>query len=448
MPCGRSLARTYLRDCHRAVTLLPRHGCTLTPLDGPRLLLSGPSGRYSLHLVLVTETYSPEINGVAMTLGHLVQGLAARGHHVAVCRPRQLSEKKAAAVQIDGPVTQILLPGLPIPGYPLLRFGLPARRRLLQLWREDRPDLVHVATEGPLGHSALLAAEQMRLPVTSSFHTNFHQYARKYRIGWLHRAVAGWLRHVHNRTLRTFAPTPKLCAELAADGYRNLRVLSRGVDTALFSPARRDPALRQKWGAAPDDPVLIHAGRVAAEKNYPLLFRAYAAARAANPRLRFVLVGDGPLRAKYQAAHPECLFTGFVERRELARHYASADLYLHASVTETYGNVAAEALASGLALAGYDYAAAHELVRPGDNGLLAPLGDESAFVRAALQLATDPRLVARLRAAAPAAVRSRSWDAIIAGFEQDLAEAMTEFATASAFVSQNRKLSTLPPLAS
>ncbi len=361
-----------------------------------------------------------------MTLGHLVQGLARRGHQVTVIRPRQRTETGGLTELSDGSVTQLLLPGLPIPGYPLLRFGLPAGLRLRRRWRRHRPDLVHIATEGPLGFSALNAARDLGLPVTSSFHTNFHHYTRDYRFSWLFSLTARWLRYFHNRTLRTFAPTRELCTELESDGYLNLRVLSRGVDTALFSASRRQDSLRAAWGAGPDDPVVIHTGRMAREKNYGLLFRAYDAMRRANPRCRFVLVGDGPLRAGLEKEHRHCLFTGFVDRDTLARHYASADLYLHASTTETYGNVAAEALASGLAFSGYDYAAARELVRHGESGLLVPLNDERAFIAAAARLVTEPGLAVRLRSRAVETVRTRSWDSVIAQFEADLIEAARE----------------------
>lgn len=382
-----------------------------------------PTGPLHLNLVLVTETFSPEINGVAMTLGHLVQGLTRLGHQVTIIRPRQRAEKGAAALQVDGAVTQHLLPGLPIPGYPLLRFGLPAGSRLRRLWRQARPDLVHIATEGPLGFSALNAARSLGLPVTSSFHTNFHHYTHDYRFSWLFSLTAKWLRYFHNRTLRTFAPTRELCDQLAADGYQNLRVLSRGVDISQFSPDRRNDSHRLAWGATTHDPVVIHTGRLAREKNYALITRAFEAMAVANPRCRFVIVGDGPLRAQLEAKLPNARFTGFVDRATLAAHYASADIYLHASVTETYGNVAAEALASGLAFAGYDYAAAHELVRPGENGLLVPLGNEAAFIAAATRLATEPDLVATLRRQAAAAVQARTWANVVTQFSTDLTEA-------------------------
>ena len=370
-----------------------------------------------MKLALVTETFPPEINGVAMTFGVIARELGRRGHLVTVYRPRRDDLPGGAP---SSEFTEVALPGLPIPGYPLLRVGLPAGGRLKKLWRDERPDLVHVVTEGPLGASAVAAARALGVPITSSFHTNFHTYTRHYRFGPLRGVVLAWLRHVHNRTHRTFAPTDELCAELAALGFRNLAVMSRGVDTWQFHPARRSSELRAKWGAEPDDPVVIHVGRMAAEKNYPLLFRAYAAMRAANPRCRFVLAGEGPLKASLTRSHPECIFEGVFSREEIGRHYASADIYIHASLTETFGNVFTEALASGLAVAGFDYAAARQFVRHGNNGLAVPRDQPDALIDAAVLLATDDLLRAQLRLEARAAVEPQSWDSVIAHFEANL----------------------------
>jgi len=369
-------------------------------------------------LALVTETFPPEVNGVAMTFGVIARELGRRGHTVTVYRPHR---PDLGAGSAHPEYAEVSLPGMKIPGYPLLRLGLPAGRKLRKLWRADRPDLVHVATEGPLGASAVSAARALDVPVTSSFHTNFHAYASAYGIAPLHRAVLAWLRHVHNRTHRTFAPTLELCAELAALGFRELAVLSRGVDTWQFHPARRSADLRLQWGAEPGDPVVLHVGRMAAEKNYPLLFRAYAAMRAANPRCRFVLAGEGPLKARLAREHPECVFAGFFSREEIGRYYASADVYVHASLTETFGNVLTEAMASGLAVAGFDYAAARQFVRDGTNGLVVPCGQPDALPDAAIRLATDASLRERLRAAARATVEPQSWEQVIVRFEADLA---------------------------
>lgn len=368
-------------------------------------------------ITIVTETFPPEINGVAMTFGHLARELGRRGHEVTVCRPRRDDLiNKTPHVEFS----EILVRGVPIPGYPLLRLGLPAHRILSEAWRLSRPDIVHVVTEGPLGASAVSSARSLGIPVTSSFHTNFHAYTQHYGFGLLQRVALAWLRRIHNRTCQTFAPTEELCAELRSLGFANVGVLSRGVDTVQFNPALRSDALRASWGAGPDDPVVLHAGRIAAEKNYPLLFDAYAAMGAANPKCRFVLVGDGPLRADFQRSFPMFRFTGFISRQELARHYASADIYIHASLTETFGNVLTEAMGSGLAVATFDYAAARQFVVNGVNGLSVPRSAPESLVAASVALVQEPALRNRLRSAAREALLTQSWDRVVTRFESDL----------------------------
>jgi glycosyltransferase involved in cell wall biosynthesis len=368
-------------------------------------------------LAIVTETFPPEINGVAMTFGTIARELGRRGHTVTVYRPHR---NDLADPESHPEYKEVPLPGMAIPRYPMLRLGFPAQRRLRSEWTASPPDLVHVVTEGPLGASAVSAARALGIPVTSSFHTNFHAYARHYGFAPLNLAVLGWLKRIHNRTQRTFAPTLELCTELRTLGFQNIALLSRGVDTRQFDPSRRSAALRLSWGAGEGDPVVIHAGRMAPEKNYDLLFLAFNAARQANPRCRFVLVGDGPLRVRLERLNPNCIFTGFIPRDELARAYASADIYIHASQTETFGNVLTEAMASGLAVAGFDYAAARQFVRHGKNGLVAPYEQPGALVEAAKRLATDDLLRETLRIDARRAVETQSWENVIAGFEAEL----------------------------
>lgn len=375
-----------------------------------------PQPPKSLKLTIVTETFPPEVNGVAMTFGHIARELGRRGHEVTVWRP----DRPDAPIGSNPNYQEVPVPGVPIPGYPLLRLGLPAWSRFRKHWQTRRPDLVHVVTEGPLGASAITAARAAGLPVTSSFHTNFHAYTHDYGFGPMRRLALGWLRRVHNRTRRTFAPTAELCDELGALGFRDMAVLSRGIDTTHFHPARRSAELRRAWGVEGDDPVVIHVGRMAAEKNYGLLFKIYDAMRAANPWLKFVLAGEGPLKARLMREHPECIFAGFYSREEIGRYYASADIYIHASVTETFGNVLTEAMASGLAVAGFNYAAARLFVQDGANGLAVPLGHPEALLAAAVRLATDAGLRRRLGLAARAATAAQSWEHVIARFEADL----------------------------
>ncbi len=380
-----------------------------------------------MNLVFVTETFPPEINGVAMTLRQIATELGRRGHAVTVFRPLR---NDLPATAPDPTFREIAVPGFPVPGYALIRFGLPARGRFLRAWRESRPDLVHVATEGPLGASAISAARSLGIPVTSSFHTNFHTYTGNYGLPLLRRAVLAWLRRVHNRTACTFAPTQELVNELAGLGFRDLAVLSRGVDTRRFRPERRQAALRARWKAGPNDPVVIHVGRLAAEKNYPLLFCAFDAIRAANPACRFVVVGDGPLRRRLERQQPDVYFPGFIVGVELAQYYASADVYLHPSLTETFGNVLTEAMASGLAVTGFDYAAARQFLRSEVNGLSMPCDQPDQLVAAGVRLATDAPLRRRLGAAARLAVEGQSWEKVITGFESQL-EAIANRASVS-----------------
>ena len=363
----------------------------------------------SLHIAVVTETYPPEVNGVAMTLGRMVQGLLARGQRISLTRPRQGAQDVAdSGMQL----TTTLVRGLPIPGYAGLRFGLPATRLLRRQWRAERPDVVQVVTEGPLGASAIAAARELGIPVISEFHTNFHAYSRHYGCGWLEGLVTAHLRRLHNRSQMTLVPSHQLGIDLMRRGYRGVRVVARGVDTALFNPARRSEALRASWGATENDLVVAHVGRLAPEKNLPLLLSSFAAIRHHAPGARLLLVGDGPARKRLEQQNPEHIFAGMRHGEDLAAHYASADIFLFPSLTETYGNVTLEALASGLPVVAYRMAAAAELIRDGHNGMLAEPGASAEFVRAALDLLTRPGARHRAATAAPQSVAALDWDLI------------------------------------
>ena len=381
--------------------------------------LSFATASLPLKIALVTETFPPEINGVAMTLSHLVEGLAQRGHAVTVLRPRQGDFDHE---RIHSLYREKLFPSLPIPGYAFLRLGLPARGRLMRCWRADPPDLVHLATEGPLGYSALLTARKLGIPVTSSFHTNFHSYSRHYGFAFLTRPALAYLRHFHNRTRITLSPTRELNDRLTREGFRGMRLMSRGVNTRVFSATFRSESLRASLDVAPADLLVIHVSRLAAEKNYSLLFAAFAAIRARRPDARLVVVSDGPLRRKLARQNPHVHFTGFLSRESLAVHYASADLFLYPSLTETFGNVTTEAMASGLPVVAFDYAAAARFIRHGENGWLVPFGDETAFINAAVHVATDPPLRYRLGPAARLTAESISWDYVIDNLERDFTE--------------------------
>ena len=349
--------------------------------------LSESSGR-PLKVALVTETYPPEVNGVATTVARIVSGLIEKGHHVEVIRPRQGRCDQPTPARRG--FSEVLTRGLPIPRYPELKMGLPARRLLQKRWRADRPDVVHLATEGPLGWSALKAALSLGIPVVSEFRTNFHAYSRHYGVGFLQSAIFGYLRRFHNQTACTMVPTTQLAGTLESSRFERLQVVGRGVDTGLFHPDRRSRELRASWNANDETLVVLGVGRLAPEKNLGLLCDAFVRMSATSPDSRLVLVGDGPSRDWIRARCPEAILTGRKSGEDLARHFASADVLLFPSLTETFGNVTIEAMASGLAVVAFDYGAAGEVIRSGQTGWLARYADSGAYVQLAAAVAADP----------------------------------------------------------
>lgn len=378
-----------------------------------------PVLRKSLRISVVTETYPPEVNGVSISVARFVEGLCALNHEIQLVRPRQ--DPADAAHQRDR-FREVLRGGVAIPRYPGLRMGLPSGRALLKLWAARRPDVVHIVTEGPLGWSALQAALRLGIPVCTDFRTNFHAYSAHYGLGWLKRPIAAYLRKFHNRAARTLVPTAAMRTDLEGLGFRNVEVVARGVDSGLFNPARRSAELRRAWGAADDTPVVVHVGRLAAEKNLPTLAAAFEAMRVRRPNARFVVVGDGPERAALQDRCPYAIFAGQRSGEDLAAHYASGEIFLFPSLTETFGNVTLEAMACGLAVVAFDYAAAREHLRHGVSGMLANHGDSDGFVAMAADLVADPRRTRRFAQKARQAADRLTWESIARRFEAILLE--------------------------
>lgn len=370
-----------------------------------------------MRIAYVTETYPPEINGVALTTARFVRGLRAKGHSVDLVRPRQAHEEACDRR------TEWRVRGIPIPMYPDLRIGLPVVSKLTKRWSVDRPDLVHVATEGPLGWAAIRAARANQIAVTSDFRTNFDQYSAHYRLGWLSGVVGGYLKHFHNGTDRTFVPTPAMSRTLSEQGFLRTEVVGRGVDTESFSPRHASPELRAAWGAGPEAPVLLYVGRLASEKNVPLAFEAFEAVRARVPAARFVVVGDGPLRKKLERDHPDAIFTGPQRGAALARHFASADVFLFPSLTETFGNVTLEALASGLLVVAFRSGAAAVHIDDCTSGILISPDDPQGFIAGACAAAHQFRQLDMIRSGARHAALAASWDAVINRFEFCLSDA-------------------------
>jgi glycosyltransferase involved in cell wall biosynthesis len=340
-----------------------------------------------MRIAVVTETYPPEVNGVSLTVQNLVAGMAEHGHELLLVRPAQPG---VSTLPLAQPIRELLVAGAALPKYPGLRFGFPAGGKLKRLFRDWRPDAAYVATEGPLGWSAVRTARRLGIPVATGFHTRFDAYAGAYGLGPLTPLVRYWLRRLHNASGATVVPTDELREWLELHGFQRVRVVARGVDTRLFDPARRSASLRQRWGVGSHGLAVIYVGRIAAEKNLELAIGAFERIRRRLPGARFVWVGTGPLAERLRLEHSDHVFCGLRLGEDLAEHFASADLFLFPSVTETFGNVTLEAMASGVPTIAFDYGAAHAYLEDCEQGRLVPLGDDAAFAAAALEVACDP----------------------------------------------------------
>ncbi|HJW45707.1 MAG TPA: glycosyltransferase family 1 protein [Lysobacter sp.] len=383
-----------------------------------------------MRYAIVTETYPPEVNGVALTVQGLEQGLRSRGHDVTLIRPRQIDE----AADAVGEAHEFLVRGAPLPRYPGLRFGLPATRKLIAQWQQTRPDAIYVATEGPLGWSALRAARKLGIPASTGFHTRFDEYMRNYGAAFLAQTALRWMRRFHNGADCTLVPTRELQEFLQVNEFRDVVLLPRAVDTQLFDPARRDAGLRQQWGVDDSNPerpgvVTIYVGRIAAEKNLDLAVRAFRELQKSRPDARFVWVGDGPAREKLQQANPDFIFCGIQRNEVLAAHFASGDMFLFSSHSETFGNVTLEAMASGVPTIAFDYGAAREHLRNGIHGAAIADGDDEGFVNAVVRIGTDDALRAAMSRAGRHAISSLRPEQVAADFDellQDLARSRAE----------------------
>jgi len=361
-----------------------------------------------MRVCLVTETFAPQVNGVSRTLGQLVRHLSARGDEVRVIHPDYGAPAAAAGVHLVRSVS--------LPFYPELRLPVPPFGAAHREIDGFRPDVIHIATEATLGLSVLRHALRRGIPTVSSFHTNFDQYADHYRVRFARGTIWRYMRWFHNRTRETYVPSRATIAELAARGFERLTLWPRGVDCTLFRPDRPGRArVRAALGYGPDDVVVAYVSRIAAEKNVDYLADALAAVAAARPSAKFLFVGDGPARNDLERRMgPNATFVGYRTGADLADHYAAADLFAFSSLTETFGNVVLEAMASGLPVVALRAGGVGDTVRPGETGVLVdPAAPPAAFAAALTRLVDDRPLRLRTASAARAYAESQGWDAIM-----------------------------------
>lgn len=268
-----------------------------------------------------------------------------------------------------------------------------------------------------MGFSAASAARRLGIPVVGGFHTNFREYLENYGTPWIGNQVWRYQKWFHQRLDRTLVPSPDACDNLLAAGFRHVSVVGRGVDTSLFSPGKRSEDFRRQAGVLDDAPLAVVVGRVSVEKNIGLALLAFERMRKRYPGLVCMVVGDGPAREKLQRSHPDVRFPGYLVGEMLATCYASSDIMLFPSETETFGNVLLEGMASGLAIAGYDYAAAAWHGTEGVDLRKALKGDAAGFLSAAESL-LDPSLRMRLGAAARQTSKRLEWSGVVGQLEE------------------------------
>lgn len=374
--------------------------------SSPHLLI--PTSR-PLRIAIVSETFFPKMDGIVRFLLEMLGYLQRHGHAALVFCPGDGPARVSGAAVVRASA-------LPFPLYPELQLTLRSSRMVSAL-RAWQPDIVHLAGPALLGAQGLRVARLLGLPAVGHFQTNLPLYARHYGLPWLSGPAWRYLALLHNRCICTYAPSGPVAEECRRHGLHRVSVLPRGVDIAAFSPRYRSDAVRRQWGVLPDQVVFLYAGRLAPEKN---LLRLAALTRAL-PESRLVVVGDGPYRAALARRLGGAVsFTGYLHGEELAAAYASADVFAFPSLTETFGLVVLEAMASGLPVLAMRAGGVPDSVADGLTGILSDPAVPDTWVRGAVRLADSPELRRAMGARGRDTAQHRTWDAtfdrLIAGY--------------------------------
>lgn len=301
-------------------------------------------------------------DGVTRVVQKMAQGAVRRGYEVLAI----------TASMPDGPqlVPIFRVPSLSFPMQRAYRLALPGCRSFAPALRAFDPDILHVNSPCTLGFSAVRYARHFGLPVVATYHTHFPAYARYYRLAALEGLAWRLTRRLYNAVDRTFVPTVPILRELQAHGLLRLRHLPNGVDVTAFNPSHRSASWRRRIGGS-EKPVVLFVSRLVWEKDLRVLAEAYQALRARRDDFQVVIVGDGHARAGLEALMPGALFLGHQRDRVLSESYASSDIFVFPSTTETFGLVTLEAMASGLAPVAARAGGATAIIEEGKSGLLA-----------------------------------------------------------------------------
>jgi phosphatidylinositol alpha 1,6-mannosyltransferase len=356
-----------------------------------------------MRIALVTESFLPDVNGVANSVVRAADHLLRRGHEPLVIAPQPPPHGRRTALDLPYPVVR--MPSFPMPGYPQIRLGLPTPA-LTGTMRAHGTEVVHLASPFVLGAWGAAAAKALKLPAVAVYQTDVAAYARAYGVGMTEGAAWRWIRTVHNSAARTLVPSSESAAALDAHGVQRVHMWRRGVDDVRFHPRRRSAGLRR--ALAPNGEVLVgFVGRLAVEKQVDLLADA-----SRLPGVRLVVVGDGPAAGALRRCLPDAVFVGVRHGDQLARLYASLDIFAHTGPYETFGQAVQEAMASGLPVVAPDAGGPRDLVDHDRTGYLVPPFQAAGFTDAIAELAADPSRRLLFGAAGRLAVEGRSWSAV------------------------------------
>ncbi|MEV6968600.1 glycosyltransferase family 1 protein [Hamadaea sp. NPDC051192] len=356
-----------------------------------------------MRVAIITESYAPDVNGVANSVLRVCDHLLARGHEPMVVAPRPRRRLLPHAPTHEFPVFRV--PSMPFPGYTNVRIAPPSGLIAAAL-REFRPDVVHLASPFVLGAWGARAAEALRIPAVAVYQTDVPGYAEAYGVRAVQDAAWRWIAAIHGRAARTLAPSSATAQQLTAHGVRDVELWGRGVDSGLFHPSHRSDELRELL--APNGELIVgYVGRLAHEKRVHLLAEV-----TRMKGVRVVVVGDGPTRRTVERALPRALFLGPKSGLDLAMIYAALDVFVHTGPHETFCQTIQEAHASGVPVVAPASGGPIDLVDPGVTGFLVPPDDGGAIVEAVARLAASPSLRQRMGLAARVAVAGRTWAAL------------------------------------
>jgi glycosyltransferase involved in cell wall biosynthesis len=361
----------------------------------------------TLRVAYFTESLLPHVDGVSLTLARLFATLEREGVDFRVYSPFEPGDAVSWGDRVRG------VRYAHVPRRPEYRVSLPPPRGAAAELAAWRPDLVHVVSPTPMAIWAQRWARRAGVPAVASFHTHFVSYFRYYGAPWAERGGWAALRWFYRRCARVYAPSHSIIRELAAHGITHVDLCTRGIDLARFSPARRDAALRAELGVSDEVPLLLLVSRLVKEKDLADLVEVDRLLRGRGVRFRLALVGDGPMRAELEALLPHAHFAGHQAGTELARWYASADVFVFPSTTETFGNVVLEALASGLPAVVVDRGGPPDQIEGGETGYIARANDAADLAGRVGALLTDAALRRAMgERAREAATREHDWEAI------------------------------------